>query len=215
MKKLILIVIVVLALAKVQAQETSMYNLQYNLKPKFGLITGTGINWLSYGLEESNPRLGFNIGGVLNVPLNRRISLEFETIFSKKGGQVNYASNSWYMGSVNYNLYYFDFPVLLKCKVSPLVSLTAGFQPGYMVDANVEYIDPYVYGFAELNEDALAQWNTSLLGGISFGGKKRALDFRFVYGLNSVADSDYGNSFLGEAQNMAFQVCFTRYFGGK
>ena len=213
MKKVVFIIVALLGINGLQAQDIKSYKFDNHLKPKLGLTTGTGINWLANGLEESDPRLGFNIGTVFNVPLSRQISIEFESVFSKKGGQVFYQSNSWYAGKVKYNLYYFDFPVLVKCKLNPVISLTAGFQQGYLVDADVEYLDPYVYGFVELNESALDQWNSSVIGGVAFGGRNRSLELRFVYGLNSVANSTYGNYFLEDAQNIAFQICFKRYFG--
>lgn len=215
MKKLVIILVAVFALTKINAQDTQIYTLKRSLMPKVGLVTGGGLSWLSYGFEETNPQFSYRFGAALNIPISRHASLEFESLFSKKGGQINYLTNALYVGKVNYNLYYLDLPILVKLKVSPVISFVAGFQPGYLLDANVEYIDPYVYGYAEINENSLSQWNSSVIGGLSFGGRRRALDFRFAYGLNSVANTDYSNSFLEDTQNMSFQVCFTRYFGGR
>jgi len=195
------------------AQSFKTFALEQSMKPKIGLRTGTSLSKLSNGNEDTDFRFGFSIGGALKVSLNRHVSLQNELVFSKKGGRVTYLTNHLYTGDVRYNLYYMDVPLLLKVKLGRAFHLIGGYQGSLLLDANIDYVDPYVIGFAELDESELNSWDNSLVAGFSIGGKKRAFDIRLSYGLNNVAKSDYANTFLGDAKNISIQFCFTRYFG--
>lgn len=186
---------------------------EISMKPRPGIRTGGSLTKLFNGEEDTNYRLGFSIGGVLKTPLSKTLSLQNELVFSKKGGSITYLTNNYYTGDVRYNLYYIDLPVLLKVKLSPLFNLVWGYQGSLLVDANIEYVDPYVVGIAELDENQLNKWDNSLVLGLSIGGRKRAFDVRLNYGLTDIAKSNYANTFLGNAKNLSVQFCFTRYFG--
>ncbi len=182
-------------------------------KARIGLSSGVGINRLNYGSEVSKVSLGFNLGPVINIPLSQRLTLELGATGSKKGGTIDYVVNNLYSGMVNYNLYYLDFPMLVKIKPGRALTLIAGYQPGAMLDAHIEYLSPYTYGFIELNEDYLTTWNHALVAGFTLGNKKREFGLKCIYGLNEIPDNDYADSFLEGARNATLQISFTRYFG--
>jgi hypothetical protein len=215
LKYIITLTIVLLCALTGKAQYYKLSDLEGAGKPKIGLRTGTSLSKLNNGNEETDFRFGFSFGGALKVPLNRYVSLQNELVFSKKGGSITYLTNLYYTGKVRYNLYYLDIPLLLKVRLGRGFYLVGGYQGSLMLDANIDYVDPYLLGFAELNESELNSWDNSLVAGFSVGGLKRSFDVRLSYGLTDVAKSSYANTFLGDARNVSIQFCFTRYFGGR
>lgn len=196
-----------------KAQLYTLSKLDELSKPKFGLRTGTSLSKLNNVNEETDFRFGFSLGGALEVPISRKVILHNELVFSKKGGSITYLTNLYYMGKVRYNLYYMDIPLLLKVKVGKAFYLVGGYQGSLLLDANIDYVDPYLVGFAELDKSGLNSWDNSLVAGIAVGGRKRSFDVRLAYSLADVAKSSYANTFLGDARNVSIQFCFIRYFG--
>lgn len=212
-KSIVVLTILLLSILAGKAQVYSLSNFDGVEKAKIGLRTGSSLSKLSNGNEDTDFRFGFSLGGALKIPLNRNVSLINELVFSKKGGSITYITNLYYTGKVRYNLYYMDIPLLLKVRLGKAFHLLGGYQGSLLLDANIDYVDPYLVGFAELDKDGLNSWDNSLVAGISLGGRRRSFDVRLSYGLNDVAKSSYANTFLGDAKNVSIQFCFTRYFG--
>ena len=196
-----------------KAQFVKVYDLESLSKPRIGLRTGPAISKLSNGDADTDYRFGFNLGAAMKTPLSRHLSLQNELVFAKKGGSITYITNQFYTGKVRYNLYYLDLPILLKVRLGRAFHFMGGYQGSLLLDATIDYVDPYVIGFAELDQSELNSWDHSIVTGISFEGLKRSLGIRVTYGLTDVAKSDYANTFLGDAKNISIQFCFTRYFG--
>ncbi|TKG96585.1 PorT family protein [Puteibacter caeruleilacunae] len=212
--RVVMICVILLFISVIsKGQDTRVFLLEQSMKPKLGLRTGASLSKLDNGYEETGYQFGFSFGGALKIPVNRIISLQNEMVFSKKGGSITYLKNAFYTGDVRYRLYYLDFPLLLRIKLGRAISLVGGYQGSLLIDANVEYVDPYVYGFVELDEREMNSWDNALVAGLAIGGRNRAFDIRVNYGLTDVAKSDYANTFLGDARNVSVMFCFTRYFG--
>lgn len=196
-----------------RGQFTKVDQLEEFGKPRIGLRTGPSINKLSNGDTDTAYRFGFNLGAAMKIPLNQHISLQNELFVSKKGGSITYVNNPFYSGKIRYNFYYMDLPILLKFRLVKRWHFVGGYQGSLLLDASIDYEDPYVHGFVKLNQKELNSWDNSLIAGISFEGIKRSFDIRLAYGLTDVAKSNYANTFLGNAKNISIQFCFSRYFG--
>ncbi len=67
---------------------------------------------------SSVPAFGFNIGLAPTVQLSKQFYVKPEIALAKKGGKLNYTSQSIYSGYVQYRVYYLDLPVMVGARIS-------------------------------------------------------------------------------------------------
>lgn len=145
MKKILLVALGLFTSSLVNAQQIifgpkSDYVTSNANDPKIGIQVGQNI---STAIVQSNNNLiagqpihGYNAGIVLNFPVSPLIDITPEALFSQKGFSAltldgNYKQRSQFI----------DVPFLVKFKINPIVSLYAGPQFSYLLNATNTY-DP-------------------------------------------------------------------------
>ena len=113
MKKIILSAIAIMTIGFANAQET-----------KFGLKGGLNIANVS-GLSDSASLTSFHIGGVVEIKVSEKFSVQPELLYTAQGVKGN-SNNS---GSVELN--YIAIPVMAKYYVAPKFALEAGPQVAF------------------------------------------------------------------------------------
>lgn len=134
MKKLLLSIITLILVVQTNAQEGDI---------QFGAKAGLNFATLSGDLEDTKSRTSFHLGGMAEIPLTDKLSIQPELLFSSQGAKIDDAS-------LIFN--YLNIPVMAKYYVTDELSLEAGPQIGYLLSANLK---------SETSDDNGPQPNTS------------------------------------------------------
>jgi len=132
MKKILFTVaIVVLGLSNINAQEIT-----------FGVKAGGNFAKFGGDIEDTERLTAFHIGGVAEIALSEKFSLQPEVLFSMQGTSAEYSE--LVSGSVNTfesksNLSYISVPVMAKYYIIERLSIEAGPQIGFLVSAKRDY----------------------------------------------------------------------------
>ncbi|RZJ50011.1 MAG: PorT family protein [Flavobacterium sp.] len=180
MKKAILSAIAVMIFGYINAQQT-----------KFGVKGGLNISSFS-GNNNSKGLLGFHIGGLAEIKIIERLSVQPEILFSTQG--ASFDPNGDIIGG-DTKLNYINIPVLAKFYITKKVTVESGPQIGFLVSAR------------DTGYDVKDMYRSTDLG-INFGGGYNftdhfAVGLRYTVGLSRVLDSsiyDY-NSYHDSAKN--------------
>tara|TARA_R110000850_G_scaffold277086_1_gene422273 strand:- start:573 stop:1211 length:639 start_codon:yes stop_codon:yes gene_type:complete len=135
MKKVLLIAAVaVFGLTSVQAQDIS-----------FGAKAGVNLANLGGDVEDNDMKIGFHVGGVVEIPLSEQFSFAPELLFSTQGTKSEYSETDTFLGETftyefeeKLNLSYLNIPLMAKYYVSEGFSLEAGPQVGFLISAKAE-----------------------------------------------------------------------------
>lgn len=128
MKKILLPLAVILLTSGAYAQ-----SVKFGVKAGLNVSTFTGDD-----SDEAESLTGFHVGGVAEIKFTDKFSLQPELLYSTQGAK---ASVSGIEGGVAYNadikakVSYINLPVMAKYYVIPGLSLEAGPQVGFKVDA--------------------------------------------------------------------------------
>ena len=128
MKKLVITLLSIVSLSAF-AQEDEI---------RFGAKAGLNVSTVvSDDLEDNKAKIGFNIGGLVEIPVADSFAVQPELLFSTQGTTEEYT-----IGNVtekyNLKLSYLNIPVLAKYYVAEGLSLAAGPQVGIAVTREVE-----------------------------------------------------------------------------
>jgi hypothetical protein len=135
MKKVLFIAAVaVFGLTSVQAQDIS-----------FGAKAGVNLANLGGDVEDADMKIGFHVGGVVEIPLSDQFSFAPELLFSTQGTKSEYSETDTFFGeTVTYeyeeklNLSYLNIPLMARYYVAEGFSLEAGPQVGFLMSAKAE-----------------------------------------------------------------------------
>jgi len=169
MKKLTVILAVIFTLSVT-------FTLQAQIK--FG--AGGGLNFSSVKIDfeeiETKSQTNFVIGGVLELPVYKNLSLQFQPSYIRKGADFKLAGNplDWI-----FELNYVEIPILLKMNFgNKYPYLFAGPAVGYLLDAELK----------------------TELDGIKFTGDLKDITEKFDYGVSFGAGFEkslgFGNFFF-------------------
>ena len=92
--------------------------------------------------QDIKYKTGFNIGGLVEIPLNEYVSFQTEIIYSNQGYQYNEKSSN-NVNLINYNLEnnatinYLTFPFLMKFYATKKFSIEGAFQFGILLKHSV------------------------------------------------------------------------------
>ncbi|MCX7550447.1 porin family protein [Xanthomarina sp. F2636L] len=199
MKKVLLIAAVaVFGLSNVNAQEVS-----------FGPKAGVNFATLTGDVEDNDLKVGFHIGGALELMFTEKMGLQAELLYSLQGTKDSYSSTET-IGGVTYteeeetklNLSYINIPVSFKYYVTNGFSVEAGPQVGILASAKADYeYTERVQGggfdetYSESGDEDVKDMISSIDFGLNFGlGYKldNGLNFsaRYNLGLTNVLDVD-------------------------
>jgi len=162
MKKSILIAcIAVLGITQINAQS----DIRFGAKAGFNISTLGGSSTLSF-----DPKLGFHLGGVLEIPFTDDIIIQPEALISLQG------SGGFFQDDLNF--WYLNVPVIAKYNIWDELYIEAGPQISLLLSDNIE--GNLVGGFAD-DEDFLNDTNAIDIG-LGFGAGYR-LDDNFYFQL--------------------------------
>jgi opacity protein-like surface antigen len=194
MKKIILTVAAVFAFGFANAQET-----------KFGVKGGLNVANISGDIEDNSSKVGFHVGGFVEIKVSDKFSVQPELLFSTQGSQAEYSEDfGGTVVSINekINLSYLNIPVMAKYYVAEGFSLEAGPQIGFLTSAKYKL---EAEGQEE-EEDAKDDFE-SIDFGVNFGAgydftENLSAGLRYNVGLSNIA-KDSGND---KISNSVFSV---------
>lgn len=163
----------------------------------FGLKAGVNVATIDgKGVDEIDFRLGYHVGGMVNVPIVLGVSVQPEFLFSLKGtGQTSTSPD-------NLNLLYLEIPLMVKVMLNENFNLQFGPYGGFLLNAK--------QGEANI-KSAYKNFDSGVGLGLGYVlGDRVTLDARYVYGLSQV----YEDSGRGDAGNRVFQVSLGFLLGG-
>jgi len=193
MKKILLIILATAGIAFVQAQE----NVQFGLK--------SGLNFASLNGDSSDeinldPRIGFHIGGFVEIPVSEKFSFQPELLYSTQGAKLKDTDDFGAgLGDVEidgvFKLDYINIPLMAKFYAAEGFSIEAGPQIGFLVSSESETDATFNNGQTISNKEDLKEFTSSIDFGINLGiGYKleSGLNFgaRYNLGLSNVNDGD-------------------------
>ena len=121
MKKIILSAIAIMTIGLANAQET-----------KFGVKGGLNLATVT-GDSDAKTRPSFYIGGLVEIKLSEKFSVQPEIVYSSQG--TNFKSTS----DVSVQLDYINIPVMMKYLVAKGFSIEAGPQIGFLTSAKTTF----------------------------------------------------------------------------
>lgn len=133
MKKLLIIIAMILLKGTVQAQQSLVDN-----REKFQLVFKTGLNYSNVYDEKGNeyeadPKFGYAVGGVFDIPIGKYIGVQPGTLLSQKGFQGSGAmlGSSYHFTRITNHI---DVPLLITLKPSPFITIVGGPQYSYLIN---------------------------------------------------------------------------------
>lgn len=125
MKKLVVLAaIAVFGFSKAQAQEEIQFGVKAGVN--FAKLTGDDV-------EDADGRTGLHFGGVVEIPISEKFSIQPELVYSQQGLQQDDNDGEWKL-----KLDYLNVPVFAKFYVADGFSLEAGPQFGFNLSAKSE-----------------------------------------------------------------------------
>ena len=180
-KSLFLVVAFFLMLGIAQAQD-------FNFGVKGG-INVASIGGNSYvGLGGFGSKVAFHLGGVAEVPISEKFSIQPELLYSSQGSKWNYNSSDG-----NLKLDYINLPILGKYHIIKGLSAEAGPVVGYLISTNEEAEDSR---FSKLDVAFAIGASYSLNDHILFGLRYN----KGILNINNDSNID------GSNQNNVFQI---------
>ena len=207
MKKLLLSFIVLTLLLQANAQEG---DIQFGAKGGLNFATLTG------DLEGLKGRTSFHLGGMAEIPMTEKLSIQPELLFSSQGAKED-------NNSLIFN--YINVPILAKYYVTNELSLEAGPQFGYLLSANLKYdsegddLNPNTRSEGSSNtrasetedvKDDIKSFDFGLIIGLGYK-MDSGLNFGARYNLGLANASNFENS-SGKFQNGVFQISVGYFF---
>ncbi|MFM9988481.1 porin family protein [Flavobacterium sp.] len=119
MKKVLLTAVAVFAFSFANAQEV-----------KFGVKAGLNMASLNGGdsyYGSYGSKAGFHVGGLAEIKINDKFSVQPELLYSLKGADFNYGFGAFGLGTDKLNLSYIDLPIMVK--FYPIQHLSAELGP--------------------------------------------------------------------------------------
>lgn len=156
----------------------------------FGVKGGVNISNIggyNYGgLGTLGSRVAFHIGGVAEVPITDKISVQPELLYSSQGSDWSYGSNG-----DNLKLDYVNLPILGKYHILEGLSGEAGPVIGFLISDNA------------VDEDQFKSFDVGFAIGASYKLKNNVFfSLRYNKGIANINGEDYS----GSSQNNVVQI---------
>jgi len=103
MKKLFIAAIAVLAFGSANAQET-----------KFGVKAGLNFSNFTGDVENNSMKVGFHVGGLVNIKVSDKFSVQPELLYSGQGAKFD--------GGVTVSADYLNIPVMANSRLSEFIN---------------------------------------------------------------------------------------------
>lgn len=197
MKKSIIIIMLVFLMPFSSFSQTS-----------FGVFGGLNSSFFSDGFlkkTEISTTLGFHLGVVSEINLNRQIAFRPKLFFSQEGDREKYNGRSGYIAgnSIDYKLSYINLPLNFKFFSKPYIIV--GPQFGYLLETKKSYFD-----FGDVNKKI----DTGINFGIGYDFNKFFIEFNSYQGFTKLLEfeSSPSNYYSNGVTNTVLQLSFGYYF---
>ena len=181
-----------------------------NGQAKFGVKLGG--NFYTLGGDDTKnsdvkSKVGFNFGGLANIPVTEHFSVQPELTYSIQGTQLdNYGGTNG--DRINFNLNYINVPVMLQFTSDGGFYGELGPQVGFLVTAKEDYKIGNTSGDIDV-KDSFKGIDFSVNAGIGYKSKGGfGVGGRYNVGLSNIADTPNG-----DLKNRGFQVNIFYMFG--
>jgi len=105
---------------------------------QFGVKGGLNVSTLMGNIENKTSKVGFQLGGFAEFKLAKGFFIQPEILYSTQGGKYE-ISGIDYLNKQELNTSYLIVPIMLKYYVVDKVSIEAGPQIGFLLEANGNY----------------------------------------------------------------------------
>ena len=177
-------------------------NLSYS-QVSFGVKSGINIATTRDLIAYPRNRLGWYAGGLVKIPINKRIAFEPELYFSAKG---NRSYNQIGPLKRTTRLNYINMPLLINYKIIKNTHLLFGPELGYMTSAQIALSNGEVFN---VSSSYHRHFDISLGIGISYTiWKSLGADVRYNYGFNTLytTDTNGERSSFSNGANRVFEI---------
>lgn len=175
-----------------------------NAQVKFG-VKGSA-NFYKFGgsdgsdIDDQKMKVGFNAGGIANIPVSEMFSIQPELLFSNQGAAQDFGGET-----LNWNLNYINLPVMAQYNNPSGFYAETGPEFGFLMSAKAK-ADGVSEDIKELFKGFALSWGVGagykLPSGLGFGA-------RYNLGLTSIADDSDS-----KVTNNGFTVGLFYMFGG-
>lgn len=113
---------------------------------RFGVKGGLNVSTLAGDVDDSSPKIGAHVGGLVEIKLTNKFAIQPELLLSLQGAKSTYSEYDFgndysYTAENKVGLTYLNVPVIAKFYVIPKLSLEAGPQLGILVGAKNKYTE--------------------------------------------------------------------------
>lgn len=175
---------------------------------KFGVKGGVNIASLSFESEEGmskSPKIGFHVGGIVEIKLLDKFAVQPEVLFSIQGVKQKY-SGSFFEAKVKTRLNYVNLPVLAKYFITEKFSIEAGPQISFLVSAK-EHFEVTAFGDTVRETEDIKKYYETVDFGLGFGLGYVLESGIFFQGRYNLGLTDIAKNKEGKAlKNSVFQM---------
>jgi len=212
MKKTILLSLLFLSTTSIFAQDN---RIRFGVKGGLNGSTVTGREIF----DSNTPRISFHIGGVVEIPLNAKFSIQPELLYSRQGsrfGLVNEIRQGpndlpfLFDVDFDFNYDYLTIPILFKYNISERFRAGVGPQIDYLL--NAKSIDNFFEQIGEGSEteidvkEGLNDFSVSMKASLTYE-LENGLFFEFAYSLSVTKINKFSGPLDNKNQrNSVFQL---------
>ncbi len=162
-------------------------------------------------VDKENMLVGFHGGAFFKIPINERVGLQPEVLFSTKGAKYEYKSFfGGNEGELKFRLNYVDVPVMLMVNLTDNLNIQAGPYFGILLSSKLtNEIEDGDAITEEIDKDDFNTTDYGISAGLGFDFDKLSFGARYNYGLSKVGkERDFlGTSYtFPDAKNSNFQL---------
>ncbi|MDY0090170.1 MAG: porin family protein [Flavobacteriaceae bacterium] len=190
MKKIILSILAVVAFGTANAQDI-----------KFGAKAGLNISNLTGDTEDTKSKIGFHLGGVIEIKITDKFSVQPELLFSTQGAKYEESESfggESYKYETTMKLNYLNIPIMAKYYVAENFSILAGPQVGFLMSAKADWEETYSFGGtteSDSGEEDVKDFYKGIDFGLNLGlgydfTENIFVEARYNLGLSNIADVD-------------------------
>lgn len=181
--------------------------------PVFGVKGGVTLSNLYSGdVDNSNGRVGFNLGVLGRTDPEQPVGLQAELLYTTKGETFTY-DGFLIDQEFKLNLGYLDLPVMACVRLGPAIEFQAGGYAGLLLNSNLTSSGDLGTSSDDLDKSNFHSLDYGLVGGVAFNAGAMQVGARYNYGLSKLANSDGAEAILGDAKNAYAQLYFAFGFG--
>ena len=199
MKKVLFIaVVVLLGLGNVNAQEV-----------KFGTKVGLNLSNFTGDLDDSDSKIGFNIGAFAEISLSDKFIFQPELLFSSQGAKFEESDNN-FSSEETLKFNYLNMPLMIKFAASDKFALEFGPQLGFLLSAKSKFeetFDGETFSEEVDIKDSVKSIDFGLNFGASFDVSENIMiGARYNLGLLDITDGEDDEDFNVQNSVFSFSV---------